>query len=56
MWPFRRKDFVKVEKINGRKVDLKVRVGDTLKVDLPDGSRAEIELTEEEKKAHRYRR
>ena len=50
MWPFRGSDYVLVERINGRRVNLKLRVGTTVAVDLRDGQRVELELSEERKR------
>ena len=47
MWPFKGKDFVTIERINGRKVNQKLRVGETVKLDLPDGRHVELELSED---------
>ena len=50
MWPFRGRDYVLIERINGRKVNLKLRVGAKSAVDLPNGQRVEFELSEERKR------
>ena len=50
MWPFRGRDCVLVEPISGRKVNLKVRIGTKAALDLPDGQRVELELSEERRR------
>ena len=55
MWAFRGRDYVLVERINGRKVNLELRAGAKVAVDLPDGQRVELELSEERKRGRGHR-